>query len=367
MRVILSGGGTGGHIYPALAVAGALKARSETIEILFVGAHGRMEMEKVPAHGYQIEALPIAGLRRSLSLSNLKVPFLLAKSLGRAAQIIKKFQPQAVAGFGGYASAPILRMAQRSGIPTLIQEQNSYAGLTNKWLAKRADIICTAYDNMDDYFPVEKIRKTGNPVRQDLKELQYRHPEALTHFGGTQYKKTVLLFGGSLGAKTLNEAMRLSTEYIDRQSDVLYLWQTGKSYLDDYTQTSTAALTNVRIMPFIRRMDLAYALSDIVICRAGALSISELALVERPAVLVPSPHVAEDHQTHNAKAMVQKGAAWMIKDADASELLIPYATERLKDENAMQQMKLRLRAQARPDAADEIANCLLSLASAQQA
>ncbi len=362
MRVIISGGGTGGHIFPALAVAKTLKAKSANIEILFVGAQGRMEMDKVPAHGFEIIGLPVAGVQRKLSFSNLKVPFLLTRSLLQASKIITDFQPDVVAGFGGYASAPVMYMAQKRGIPTLIQEQNSYAGWTNKLLAKRADAICVAYPKMEKFFPKEHIQLTGNPVRTDLQDPDHRRQEAIAHFGREQNKKTLLLFGGSLGAKTLNEAMKNAEDLIARHADYDFIWQCGKYHYDDYNKCGTAQLHNVTLLPFIDRMDLAYSLADLVICRAGALTISELTLVARPAVLVPSPNVAEDHQTLNAQALVDRDAAWMIKDIDANDQLISFALECVENTEQLAEKSAQLKQLARPEAADVIAQKILQLA-----
>jgi undecaprenyldiphospho-muramoylpentapeptide beta-N-acetylglucosaminyltransferase len=321
-RVIISGGGTGGHIYPAISIANALRIIDPTTEILFVGAQGRMEMEKVPAAGYEIVGLPIAGLQRKLTLKNIAVPFKLLKSLNEAGKVIDSFKPDVVVGVGGYASGPVLFMANRKGIPTLIQEQNSYAGLTNKILAKKAKRICTAYDGMERFFPAKAIIKTGNPVRQDLVNLENKREEAYQFFNLDPSKKTVLVLGGSLGARTINRTLAQNLDSIKVESYQL-LWQTGKFYINDSKKAvDDSGATNVKVMDFIYKMDLAFAAADVIISRAGAGTISELCLVGKPAILIPSPNVSEDHQTKNAMALVNVNAAEFVSDAECSELLI---------------------------------------------
>ena len=321
-RIIISGGGTGGHIYPAISIANALKLIDPTVEILFVGAQGRMEMEKVPAAGYKIVGLPMAGIQRSLTLKNFSVPFKLMKSLSEAGRVIKEFKPDVVVGVGGYASGPVLFMANRRGIPTLIQEQNSYAGVTNKILSKRAKCICTAYDGMERFFPAQSIIKTGNPVRQDLVNLDEKRAEAYTFFGLDPNKKTVLVLGGSLGARTINRTIAAHLGEIKEQ-DFQVLWQTGKFYISDSKKAvEESGATNVKEMDFIYKMDLAFAAADVVVSRAGAGTISELCLVAKPCILVPSPNVSEDHQTKNAMALVNVDAAQLVTDADCNEKLI---------------------------------------------
>lgn len=361
MRIIISGGGTGGHIYPAIAIAQKLKEKRPDAEILFVGAKGRMEMEKVPKAGFEIEALWISGLQRKLTWKNVLFPLKLVHSLWRSRQIIKRFKPDAAIGVGGYASGPLLRAASGMRIPTLIQEQNSYPGITNRWLAGKVDRICVAYDQMEKYFPSEKIVQTGNPVRKDILELKDKYKEALTHFRLSADKKTMLVFGGSLGARTLNEAMRSGAELIEKNKDVQIIWQMGKFYKEEFESCRTAQLEQVVVLPFIERMDLAYAAADVVICRAGALAISELSLAAKASILVPSPYVAEDHQTKNAFALSEKGAALLIKDSEASEVLLAKAMKLIHDEERCKKLEKHIKALGKPDAAEEIADELLSL------
>jgi UDP-N-acetylglucosamine--N-acetylmuramyl-(pentapeptide) pyrophosphoryl-undecaprenol N-acetylglucosamine transferase len=314
---LISGGGTGGHIYPAIAIANAWKEKHPSSEILFVGALGKMEMQKVPEAGYPIKGLPVAGLQRSLSLQNLSFPFKLLKSLRMASQIVSEFNPDVVIGVGGYASGPVLFAAQRKNIPTLLQEQNSYAGLTNKILARKAATICVAYPNMEGFFPASKIKYTGNPVRKDILQLAGKKEKALAHFGLDTSRKTLLILGGSLGARTLNQAMLKDMEVFDRDGYQV-LWQSGKYYFQEMlTKTNEAGLMHIHLKEFIREMDLAYAAADIIVSRAGALSVSELSLVGKPVIFIPSPNVAEDHQTKNAQAFVNQKAAWLLKDAEA--------------------------------------------------
>ncbi len=355
MRVIVSGGGTGGHVYPAIAVADALRAMEPQTEILFVGALGKMEMEKVPMAGYRIEGLNIRGLQRRLTAANLKFPIRLIESLVRARSIIKEFRPDVVAGFGGYASGPTVYVASGMGIPTLLQEQNSYPGITNKLLARRAKTICVAYPGMEKFFPEEKLHFTGNPVRKDLQKLDGRRDEALAHFGLDPQKRTLLIFGGSLGARTLNDAMRASHGLLKERNDIQVLWQMGKLYAEQYSVSETAGLDNVRPVQFIDRMDLAYALADLVICRAGALTISELCLAKRPAILVPSPNVAEDHQTRNAESLVSKSAAVLVPDADAVPGALVKAMELIDDSETTKQLSESIGKLGKPDASDIIA------------
>lgn len=361
MKVIISGGGSGGHIYPAIAIADALKKEQADIDLLFVGAKGKMEMEKVPKAGYPIEGLWISGFHRKLTLRNLLFPFKLVSSLIKARRIIKRFKPDAVVGVGGFASGPTLEVANRLGIPTLIQEQNSYAGVTNKLLAKKASKICVAYQNMERFFPKEKIRWTGNPVRSDINNLSDRREEGLAHFQLDSNKETILLFGGSLGAKTLNEAMAANTALIAAESNLQILWQAGKLYYDTYKDTATAALPNVQIRPFLDRMDLAYAIADTVICRAGALTISELCIVGKPAILIPSPNVAEDHQTQNALALVENKAAHLVKDKEAKERMIPTAIHIMRNKNIKKELARNIRQLVKPNAAQEIAKEVIQL------
>ncbi len=361
MRVLISGGGTGGHVYPAIAIANAIKDKDPLVEILFVGAKGKLEMEKVPAAGYPIKGLWISGLQRKLTMRNLSFPLKLVSSLYRARKIIKDFQPDVAVGVGGYASGPILQMASMMKIPTLIQEQNSYPGITNKILAKKVNKICVAYDGMERFFPSDKITFTGNPVRRDLYDTPINREEAKASFGIKNDKKTVLIFGGSLGARQINESVEGAFDMIKRQSEINYIWQVGKMYFDEYSCGVVAALPNVTVLPFIERMDYAYAAADAVVCRAGALTISEIALINKPAVLVPSPHVAEDHQTKNAMALVSNNAALMVRDSEAKEQMISTILELLNDDKMQRNLVDNLKKMGRPNATSEIADVIFSL------
>ncbi|MFN7118186.1 MAG: undecaprenyldiphospho-muramoylpentapeptide beta-N-acetylglucosaminyltransferase [Saprospiraceae bacterium] len=361
LKVIISGGGTGGHIFPAIAIAKAIQKIKPDAEILFVGAQGRMEMEKVPKAGYPIEGLWISGFQRKLTWQNLLFPLKLISSLLKARQIITKFKPDVAIGVGGYASGPLLEMATRMGVPALIQEQNSYAGATNRLLAKKVQKICVAYDKMERYFPKDKIIITGNPVRNDLVNNEATKAEAADYFTLDVNKKTILIIGGSLGARTLNQAMAESTEWLRGRTDVQVLWQCGGFYYEEYKNAQTSQLPNVLITAFIDRMDLAYKLADVAIARAGALTVSELCLVGKPAILVPSPNVAEDHQTKNAMALVEKDAAILLKDADAKTQMIPRALQLLDDENLQYKLANNIRQLAKPNAAANIANEVLKI------
>jgi len=334
-KFIISGGGTGGHIFPAISIANALKATYPDADILFVGAENRMEMERVPAAGYPIKGLPVSGFDRKNLLKNIKVLLDLARSMVKAKQIIRTFKPDVAIGVGGYASAPVLRAASAFGIPTLIQEQNSYAGIANKLLAKKASCICVAYDDMERFFPKDKIVKTGNPVRQDLFAIAPKDPKAYAYFGLEPDKKTILIVGGSLGARTINRSVIAHLESLVA-SKAQVIWQTGKYYIEEAEQAAKAFKTrNLVVTAFVSRMDYAYAVADVVVSRAGASSISELCLLAKPAVLVPSPNVAEDHQTKNAMALVKKDAAILIKDGEAIEKMIPETLRLLSDEKKM--------------------------------
>ena len=362
-RIILSGGGTGGHIYPAVAVAEALKRRlGDEVELLFVGAEGKMEMEKVPALGYRIVGLPIAGLQRRLEWRNLLVPFKVLKSLRKARRTIRDFKADAVVGFGGYASAPILWGAQRMGVKTLIQEQNSYAGLTNKLLAKRAGKICTAYEGMERFFPAERIRLTGNPLRGRFSKEGASRREALAHFGLAEDKKTILVVGGSLGTRTLNEMMKQWIASLEGEPQVQVIWQTGK-YYEREMQAILADHPTEGIWQgaFIDRMDYAYAAADLVISRSGAGTVSELCLVAKPVLFVPSPNVAEDHQTANARALVKEGAAVMVADKVCCDEAMAEAMRLMQDEEALRRMSENLERLARPNAAEDIVDEILKL------
>lgn len=354
-KIIISGGGTGGHIFPAIAIANALKERYPDTDILFVGAEGKMEMEKVPAAGYKIIGLPIMGLQRRLTLQNLKVPFKLMASLAKAKKILKEFKPDVVVGVGGYASGPLLKSATKMGIPALLQEQNSYPGITNKLLAKKVKTICVAYDGMEQFFPKEKIILTGNPVRQDIKNLSSKRDRGLEHFKLEAHKKTVLIIGGSLGARTINESIEAGLPFF-ADNDVQLVWQTGKWYAEKAaTAVQQYKGKGIYTMPFIAKMDYAYAVADVVISRAGALSVSELCLTNKPSILVPSPNVAEDHQTKNAMALVNNNAAILVKDIEAKEVLMTELEKLIKDEPLQEKLKNNIARLAHKDAADIIA------------
>ena len=365
LRVIVSGGGTGGHIFPAVSIANAIKSQHPEAEILFAGAEGRMEMQRVPAAGYPIKALPICGFDRKHLWKNVAVLFKILKSRRLARRIIKDFRPMAAVGMGGYASGPTLNMAEAMGIPTLIQEQNSYAGVTNKLLAKRADKICVAYEGMERFFPKEKIILTGNPVRQGLLECKRSREEILQGFGFRPDRKTVLLMGGSLGARTLNESVMGNLSLIG-ESGVQFIWQTGGYYFPQLKERLKQAgkPDNLFVTDFISRMDEAYAAADLVISRAGASSISELCLLGKPAILVPSPNVAEDHQTKNAMALVDKDAALCVTDAEAVDKLIALALATVADESRLDRLSRNIKKLAFADSADRIADEVYKLAVA---
>jgi len=349
-RAIISGGGTGGHIFPALAIANEIKRRNPDAEILFVGALGKMEMEKVPAAGYKIIGLPIAGLQRKITLSNFVLPFKLINSLLKAYKIVKNFKPDVVVGVGGYASGPTLRAAIFAGVPTLIQEQNSFPGKTNKILSGKVNSICTAYDGLEKFFPKDKIVETGNPVRSEMITIQGKREEAYQFFRLNPNKKTILVIGGSLGARTLNESVLEGMKMIE-ENQVQVLWQCGKFYFEKMKETlSQINHDDVHLNEFIARMDLAYAAADIIISRAGAISVSELCLIQKPTVLVPSPNVAEDHQTKNAMALVNKHAAVLVKDVDAKKNLIAKTIELLGNEANLKQLSEAIAQLGKPNA-----------------
>lgn len=362
-KIIVSGGGTGGHIYPAVAVAEALKKRmGDEVEILFVGAEGKMEMEKVPALGYRIVGLPIAGLQRRLDFNNLKVPFKVLKSIRMAKRTIRDFGADICVGFGGYASAPVLWAAQRLKVPTLIQEQNSYAGLTNKILAKGARRICTAYDGMERFFPAEKITLTGNPLRGRFSKEGADRAEALNYYGFTAEKPVVLVVGGSLGTRSLNEMMKAWIIRTGGKAPVQVIWQTGKYYQKEMQQfLKEHPAAHVWQGAFIDRMDYAYAAADVVVSRSGANTVSELCLVAKPVVFVPSPNVAEDHQTKNAQALVRQKAALMVADRDCKEQAMERAIALADDADAKAEMSRNLERLARPRAAEDIVDEILKL------
>ncbi len=353
-RILISGGGTGGHIYPALAIANAWMEKHPDSEILFVGAQGKMEMQKVPEAGYSIKGLPVAGLQRKLTLANLSFPIKLWRSLRMASRIVKEFNPHVVVGVGGYASGPVLYAAQNKGIPTLLQEQNSYAGLTNKLLAKKAAKICVAYPEMERFFPKEKLKLTGNPVRKDLLDLAGKREQGIQVFGLDSTRKTILVLGGSLGARTLNQAMLKHMVDLEKEGYQV-LWQSGKFYFKDMELAlEKAELTHIHLREFIREMDLAYAAADVIVSRAGALSVSELCLVGKPVIFIPSPNVAEDHQTKNANACVKQGAAVLLADADAVAKFKEYIDELLQQEDKAQALATAIKKLAMPDAANAL-------------
>jgi UDP-N-acetylglucosamine--N-acetylmuramyl-(pentapeptide) pyrophosphoryl-undecaprenol N-acetylglucosamine transferase len=360
MKIIISGGGSGGHIFPAIAIAEALQARRPEAELLFVGALGRMEMEKVPQAGYRIEGLWISGLQRRLTADNLSFPFKVLSSLWKAGRLLREFRPDVAVGTGGYASGPLLYMAARRGIPTLIQEQNAYAGLTNKLLARRVDRICVAFPEMERYFPAEKLVLTGNPVRSVFQGTPPDRAAAAAHFGLDPARPTLLIVGGSQGAGTLNEAIANATEPI-RQMGLQVLWQCGAYYADRYRDGASAQLPTVRLLPFVDRMDLAYAAADLVACRSGALTLAELCLLGKPSVLVPSPNVAEDHQTTNARALADRGAAVLLPDDRAVAELLPTVEQLLAAPDRLARVGAAARELAQPDAAATIAEEVLRL------
>ncbi|HBJ08551.1 MAG TPA: undecaprenyldiphospho-muramoylpentapeptide beta-N-acetylglucosaminyltransferase [Coprobacter fastidiosus] len=360
IKVLVSGGGTGGHIFPAISIANAIKNKCPNADILFVGAENRMEMEKVPAAGYPIIGLPISGFDRKHLLKNIKVLFRLFKSIRLADKTVKSFSPDIAVGVGGYASGPTLWAAARRGIPTLIQEQNSYAGVTNKLLASKAKAICVAYENMDRFFPKDRIILTGNPVRQELQNDTINREEAIRFFNLDPSKKTILVIGGSLGARTINNSIAAGIEKIPQ--NIQLIWQSGKGY-DTQAQKALEEKKpeNIKQMPFISRMDMAYKAADLVISRAGASSISELCLLGKPVILIPSPNVAEDHQTKNAQALSTKNAALMIRDCDAQNLLIDTALKTVQDETSLKNMSDNISKMAQRDSATRIADIIFEL------
>lgn len=362
MKVIISGGGTGGHIFPALSIAEALKKRFPNVEILFVGAENRMEMEKIPAAGYPIVGLPVAGFDRKNLFRNISVLLKLRKSLMLAKKTLKDFCPDIAIGVGGYASGPTLKMASRLGIPTLIQEQNSYAGVTNKLLAKKAAKICVAYEGMERFFPKEKIVLTGNPVRQNLLAKAGDKTEAYSFFGLSPSKKTILIVGGSLGARTINDSIMQAISQFSA-SDVQLLWQSGKVYHEALKRelSENGNPVDIHLHDFIFRMDLAYSVADLVVSRAGAGSISELCLLGKPAVLVPSPNVAEDHQTKNALALVRKNAAILVADADAAQQLATVALHTVHDQTLLAQLSANILKLALPQSAERIVDEIVKI------
>ena len=372
-RIIISGGGTGGHIFPAISIANAIKELCPEAEILFVGAEGRMEMQRVPDAGYKIIGLPVAGFDRKNLLKNIPVLYKLAKSLWMTRKILKDFKPQVAVGVGGFASGPTLKAASKMGIPILIQEQNSFAGVTNKLLAKSADKICVAYEGMDNFFPADRIILTGNPVRQNLLTHQSNHDEAVQNFGFDKTKKIILIVGGSLGARTINDTMKAAIDMVKENKDIQFIWQTGKIYIeevkqfikektgDEVTDHHVASIPNLFITEFIKNMDDAYAAADLVISRAGAGSISEFCLLRKPVILVPSPNVAEDHQTKNALALVSKDAALYVKDSEAVHNLMPVALDTVRDDKKLKSLSENIATLALPDSANISAKEVLKL------
>lgn len=367
LRIIISGGGTGGHIFPAISIANAIKEMRPDADILFVGAEGRMEMHRVPAAGYPIKGLPVAGFNRKNLLKNIPVLIKLFKSQRMARKIIKDFRPHAAVGVGGYASGPTLKVAGSMGIPTLLQEQNSYAGVTNKLLAQKAHKICVAYEGMERFFSKDKIILTGNPVRQGLRNATISKEEAVRSFGLDPEKKTVLILGGSLGARTINQCIMENLDRI-KESDIQFIWQTGKMYIEEAHKIvdQFGELPMLHVTDFISDMAMAYRAADLVISRAGAGSISEFCLLEKPVILVPSPNVAEDHQTQNALALVNKNAALYVKDAEAKEKLIEKAISTVNQPELLKILSTNIATLAFSDSANVIAKEVIKLAETYQ-
>ncbi|CAL2094967.1 undecaprenyldiphospho-muramoylpentapeptide beta-N-acetylglucosaminyltransferase [Tenacibaculum sp. 190524A02b] len=357
INVIISGGGTGGHIYPAIAIANEIKLRYPEATILFVGAKDKMEMEKVPQAGYDIKGLWISGIQRKITVKNLMFPFKLLSSLWKANSIIRKFKPDVAVGTGGFASGPTLMMANKKGIPTLIQEQNSYPGITNKLLAKKAQKICVAYDNLERFFPLEKIVKTGNPVRQDLLFIHTKEEEGKQFFKLDTKKKTILVLGGSLGARRINQLIEAELEFFKEQN-IQLIWQCGKLYVDEYKKYSE--VENVQVHQFLNRMDLAYAAADFIVSRAGASSVSELCIVGKPTIFIPSPNVAEDHQTKNAKAIVDKHGAILIKENELDTFSVVLESL-LKDKGKQESLSENIKVLALPNATNDIVNQIVKI------
>ncbi len=361
MKALISGGGTGGHIFPAISIANELKRQFPGTEILFVGAKGKMEMQKVPAAGYKIVGLPVRGFQRRLTIKNISFFFNLFVSMIKSRRLVNRFKPDIAIGVGGYASGPILRTATAKKIKTLIQEQNSYAGVTNRILSKKVNKICVAYEGMEKYFPAEKIILTGNPIRQDILYIGEKIADAATHFNLRANKRTLLIIGGSLGARSINQAIHQDYQKLI-DADIQVVWQTGKSYFRQVSEL-TEALTpkGIIIKEFIKRMDFAYAMADVIISRAGAGTISELAVVKKPCILVPSPNVSEDHQTKNAMALVNKQAALFVKDKNTKEKLVSTAINLINDEVQQNLLRKNIAEFAKPDAARNIVNEILKL------
>lgn len=362
LRVMISGGGTGGHIFPAIAIANAVREREAVAEFLFVGAEGKMEMEKVPAAGYRIEGLPIRGFQRGQLLSNVGLPWRIIRSMLKARSLVRTFKPHVAVGVGGYASGPLLAAAQRMGVPTLIQEQNSFPGKTNVYLAKRVDRICVAYAGMDKFFPREKLLLTGNPVRQDVVRLAGKRPRGLEQFGLQDGRPILFITGGSLGARGINRGVEAALKAW-KEAGIQVIWQTGTPFFKQ-AQAAVEALaySDCKVLEFVSRMDLAYAVADLVVARAGAISISELSLVAKPSILVPLPTAAEDHQTHNARALTDHGAAVLLRDAETVEKLGSAVLELIQDPAALQRLSAAIAALGTTNAAESIAVEVIRLA-----
>ena len=362
-KFILSGGGTGGHIYPAVAIANELKLRFPDCEILFVGAQDKMEMQKVPQAGYNIEGLWIAGIQRKITLQNMMFPLKLVSSLWKSRKIIKKFKPDVVIGTGGFASGPLLQVANSNNIPTVIQEQNSYPGITNKILSKKANAICVAYENLERFFPKDKIVFTGNPVRQDLLEIESKRVEGILYFNLDATKKTVLILGGSLGARKVNQLIEKELDFL-LASGVQVFWQCGKLYYEEYKHFNDKE--NVQVVAFIDRMDLIYAAADFVISRAGASSVSELCLVGKPTIFIPSPNVAEDHQTKNAKAIVDKNGAILLKENELDDQFETTFSDLISNENLQLELSQNIKKLAKPNATKDIVEEIIKLVESRK-
>ena len=358
LKFILSGGGTGGHVYPAIAIANELKLRFPNAEFLFVGAQDKMEMQKVPQTGYKIEGLWIAGIQRKITRQNVMFPLKLISSLWKSRKIIKRFQPDVVIGTGGFASGPLLQMANSLNIPTVIQEQNSYPGITNKLLSKKANAICVAYENLERFFPAAKIILTGNPVRQDILDIDSKREEAIAYFNLDFNKKTLLVLGGSLGARRMNQLIAKEIDFL-LHHNLQIIWQCGNLYMSDYMHFSETE--NVQVISFIDRMDLIYAAADFVISRAGASSISELCLVGKPVIFIPSPNVAEDHQTKNAKAITEKDGAILLKESELDEKFESVFNTLFHDENLQLNLSQNIKKLAKPNATKDIVEQIIKL------
>lgn len=363
MKLIIAGGGTGGHIFPAVAIANAMQRMYEGTEVLFIGANGKMEMEKVPQAGYKIIGLDIVGFNRSNLLKNIMLPFKIWKSRKKAKEIVQSFKPDVVIGVGGFASFPMLSAAQSLNVPTLIQEQNSFAGKSNKILGAKAKAVCVAYDNMHQFFPPEKIIKTGNPVRASIAQSQLSKQEGLAEFGLNNGKPTLLIVGGSLGAKSINDAIAANLDILVK-AGLQIIWQTGEPFYKEALKAAAHCTADVKVHAFIKQMEFAYAAADIVISRAGALAIAELCIVAKPVIFVPYPFAAEDHQTSNAMALVQKSAAWMVKNEEASTQLVPKLLQLQQEESTQVAMKQNLESLAIKDADERIAKLVKGLAKA---